>query len=356
MTDLPNAPTRADLTLDVAPFPDGPDVPLPSVSLVVATYNRGEVLFDTLRMALAVEYPDLEVIVVDQTPEPEEAYLARVADLEADPRFRYVRLHAASLTYARNVGIGLSKGTVVLFVDDDVAFEPGFVTAHAQCYADAGVGAVAGRVYETRYVGMMPDTVREDPTAPIGVLRSDGSFVGNFHLGHRRYVDFGKGCNMSFRRDLLVRAGGCDERYRGGFYREDGDLFARVKRLGAQAVFEPEAWLVHLESGGGSRTEGGHVAPRREQTVFHNETLFYLSCMDERHPLQFYYRMLRWGWAVKRTRGYSLGDLAVTLWGVWTGTLAYLARRPDRLSRRYGGAEAIPAVSARPGAEAQGRE
>ena len=356
MTDLPNAPVGANLTLGVEPLPANRDTSLPDVSLVVATYNRGDVLLDTLRMALALEYLHLEIIVVDQTPDPEEAYLACIADLEADPRFRYVRLYAASLTYARNVGIGLAKGRVVLFVDDDVEFEPDFVAAHAQCYADPEVGAVAGRVYETRYVGMMPDTVREDPSAPIGVLRSDGSCVGNFHLGRRQDVDFGKGCNMSFRRDLVVRAGGCDERYRGGFYREDGDLFARVKRLGARVVFEPEAWLVHLESGGGSRTEGGHVAPRREQTVFHNETLFYLSCMDERRPLQFYYRMLRWGWAVKQTRGYSLSDLAVTLWGVWTGTLAYFARRPDRLSRRYGRTGPGLTGSRRPGVRAEGRE
>ena len=248
-----------------------------------------------------MDYSRFEIIVVDQTPEPDTAYQVRIEALETDPQFRYIHLRAASLTYARNVGLGLASGDVIVFVDDDVEFEPHFIAAHARCYADAEVGAVAGRVYETRYDGMMPDTVRDRPDAPIGVLRTDGSFVGNFHLGRRQEVDFGKGCNMSFRRELLVRAGGCDERYRGGFYREDGDLFARVKRLGTRVVFEPEAYLIHLESGGGSRTEGGHVAPRREQTVFHNETLFYLRCMEERR-VQFYYRMIRWGWAVKRTR------------------------------------------------------
>jgi GT2 family glycosyltransferase len=183
---------------------------------------------------------------------------------------------------------------------------------------------------------MMPDTVREDPELPIGWLRPDGSFVGNFHLGRRQDVDFGKGCNMSFRRDLLLRVGGCDERYRGGFYREDGDLFARVKALGCRVVFEPDAHLVHLEAGGGSRTEADHSSPQREQTVFHNETLFYLSCMRPRRLAQHYLRMLRWAWAIKRSRGYSWPGVGQTVWGIATGTYAYFGQRPLRLSLRHG--------------------
>lgn len=309
---------------------------LPSVSVVVATYNRGDVLFRTLEMALASEHPHLELIVVDQTPEPGSDYLARMRELEADVRMRYVRLPAPSLTFARNVGIRLAQGDVILFVDDDVEFTSDFAAAHARCYTDESVGAVAGRVYEVRYEGMMPGTIRENPAIPIGRLHPDGSFAGNFHLGRRQDVDFGKGCNMSFRRELLIRAGGCDERYQGGFYREDGDLFARVKRLGARVVFEPDASLVHLESGGGSRSSADHLAPQRERSVFHNETLFYLSCMEPRRLRAFYLRMLRWGWATKKTRDYSWGELAITLYGVVTGTYAYLVQRQDRLSQYHG--------------------
>lgn len=306
----------------------GPATAARSASVVIATYNRGRVLFDTIEMVMQNEHPAFECIVVDQTPEPSADYLARLADLQARYDFDYVTLPAPSLTFARNEGIRRASGDVVIFIDDDVELAPDFVEQHLAAYDDPTIGAVAGRVVEAKGDALQG-------TGDIGRLMPDGSAQGNFHLDTRTECDYGRGCNMSFRRRLLHAIDGCDERYIGGFYREDSDLFARVKRLGHRVLFEPAAGVLHLESDGGSRTDRGQKDLKRQFSVFHNETLFYLSCVGVGVP-QFLYRMLRWVYAVKATRGYSWSDFLYLLGGVWSGIRAYVRQPVHHMSDTHG--------------------
>src|ERR1700733_2038251 len=104
----------------------------PSVSVIIATYNRGEVLCDTVAMALAQDYPDFEVIVVDQTPEPPA--MVREFVKAAGDRLRYVRREIPNLPAARNTGIRIARGEIVVFIDDDVIIGPEYVTAHVRLY------------------------------------------------------------------------------------------------------------------------------------------------------------------------------------------------------------------------------
>jgi len=299
-----------------------------SASVVIATYNRGTVLFDTIEMVMKNEHPTFECIVVDQTPEPSADYFARLADLKARYDFEYVTLPTPSLTFARNEGIRRASGDVVIFIDDDVELAPNFIEQHLAAFDDPSIGAVAGRVVEAKGDALQG-------TGEIGRLMPDGSAQGNFHLDRRVECDYGRGCNMSFRRNLLHAIDGCDERYIGGFYREDSDLFARVKRLGHRVLFEPDADVLHLESDGGSRTDRGQKDLKRQFSVFHNETLFYLSCVGTSVP-QFLYRMVRWVYAVTVTRGYAWSDFLYLLGGVWSGIRAYYRQPVHHMSDMHG--------------------
>ena len=298
-----------------------------SASVVIATYNRGAVLFNTIRMVMENEHPEFECIVVDQTPNPSDDYLQLLADLQETYDFEYATLPAPNLTFARNEGIRRSSGDVVIFIDDDVELAPDFIEAHLAPYDDPSVGAVAGRVIEAKGDALLG-------TGETGRLLPDGSAQGNFHLDQRVECDYGRGCNMSFRRSHLHAIDGCDERYIGGFYREDSDLFARVKRLGNRVIFEPATKVLHLESDGGSRTDRGKKDRKRQFSVFHNETLFYLSCVGTGVP-QFLYRMLRWVYAVKVTRGYSWNDFLYLVGGVLSGMRAFYFQSAHHMSETY---------------------
>src|SRR5437879_5683771 len=112
------------------------------VSLIIPTYSRGEVLCDTIRMALAQTYPDFEVIVVDQTPVVAPKVAAYIESLGES--IQYHQLSPPNLPAARNVGVRSAAGDVVIFIDDDVCIQPDYIASHVRNYQDGSIGAVMG--------------------------------------------------------------------------------------------------------------------------------------------------------------------------------------------------------------------
>ena len=97
------------------------------VSVVMATYRREELLRAALEDVLALKYPELEIIVVDQTPEhtpATRALLASVAD-----HVRLIHQARPHVVTALNAGLAAARGEIVLFLDDDIRItDPDFVT------------------------------------------------------------------------------------------------------------------------------------------------------------------------------------------------------------------------------------
>ena len=92
---------------------------VPRVSVVVPTYNPGDLLTRSLGSVLAQSMTDLEVVVVDDgSREPQEW----VADL--DPRVTYVRQDNRGVSVARNVGVAAARSDWVAFLDQDDEWLP----------------------------------------------------------------------------------------------------------------------------------------------------------------------------------------------------------------------------------------
>lgn len=100
--------------MDPLPSPSN-DPPL--VSAVVCTRNRGDRVVATLESILANDYPCFEVILVDQSSEPDTE--AAVSKFFRDPRFRYKHTATKGAGHARNIGLAAAKGEFVLYTDDD---------------------------------------------------------------------------------------------------------------------------------------------------------------------------------------------------------------------------------------------
>jgi len=77
-------------------------------------------------------------------------------------------------------------------------------------------------------------------------IRFDGSIISNFNADYRIEVDHVYGCNMSFRRNILVDIGGFSLDYSGNAYFEETDLSIRVRKQGYKLVFDPTALVIHL--------------------------------------------------------------------------------------------------------------
>ncbi len=101
----------------------GPEERSPAVTVVVPTYNRADLIAETLESVRAQTFTDWECIVVDDgstddTRSVVEEFVAR------DPRFRYVWQENHSASSARNHGLRLARGEFIAFLDSDDLFEP----------------------------------------------------------------------------------------------------------------------------------------------------------------------------------------------------------------------------------------
>ena len=232
----------------------------PFCSVIVPTYQREQVLCDTIAYLLDLSYPHYELIVVDQTPlhEPQtEQFLQQVM-----PRIRYIQIDQVGMCHARNVGIEAAKGDIILFCDDDIIPTPDLLTNHARHYRDPAVGGVTGPCGFQPVDGPL-FIVRGGETSrhplPTTVVETEGTAGGN----------------MSFRKQILVRIGGFDEGFIIRARREETDASLRVRALGYRILFDPQASIEHLTFPSG----GSRALIEQERTYlfgwYHNQAYFF---------------------------------------------------------------------------------
>jgi GT2 family glycosyltransferase len=209
------------------------------VSIVIPTYQRGDILADTIAMALAQDYPDFEVIVVDQSLETPPAVRELIA-ASADCPLRYMRLTTPNLPGARNAGVLAATGEVIVFIDDDVVIGPDFLASYARVFEDPAVGGAMGMTLAPG--GRDPDLDAIDRQFTVQKRFPDGT----------AQVLWLVGCNCAYRRKAILEAGMSDERFTGSAWSEDVDLSVRVRHLGCMFLYDPQVRLIHLalQSGG----------------------------------------------------------------------------------------------------------
>ena len=301
------------------------------VSVIVATYGREALLCQTLRDALALEWDDVEIIVVDQTeghaPDT-EAFLASVRD-----RIVYLLHRPPSVVAAENWGLAAARGEIVLFLDDDVRLpDPRLIAQHVDNYADAGIGGVAGRVLDADH----PVEGRFDP-------RSQDLVRGFFHTGWthptRCEVTTAPGTNVSFRRDVLLAVGGVDERFAGNAFRWENDLCLRVRAAGYRVMYDPRPTVHHFYgSPGGNenhhlhgRSAGSH---RWYRDFFHNQVYVSLKHMPRASLAPLMWRLYRGhvlnGPYLREGMSFLAARHAAMLRGTLSGWRTYRAWSRDR--------------------------
>ncbi len=232
-----------------------PDVALPRATVVVPTnVGRPEQLLACVARLAELDYPDFEVLVVDnrRTTARGEDVLQELGGL---PRVRVLSERRPGISAARNRGIAAAAGEIIAFTDDDVEVDRQWLAALGRRFveepqADAVSGLLVPKELETpaqiwfEQSGSGPDRAytrlsfeleaRSRPGA--GALSPTRFRVirrapqeGKVSIGSLYAAgEFGIGSNMAFRKSALCALGGFDEAL--------GDRDAHLRRRGPRDV------------------------------------------------------------------------------------------------------------------------
>lgn len=251
---------------------------LPTLSLVIPTYNRGALIGATLDSALVQSREFLEIIVVDDgSTDDTAAVLARYAG-----RITVLSLANGGVQHARNTGVDAAGGDVVVLCDSDDLLEPDYVdTIATWLAAHPDHDAVYSNFVTFDERGVHADKFS---LAPPGYFDDAGHVDGFWHHVPDLYLRtlayqpmFPSG--SAIRKSCYQRIGGYDVRFN-GIGGEDWEFTLRL--IGQARVALCTRPLVRI------RKHGGNDSADNIRTV--SGSAYILEFALEQHPFSAPYR------------------------------------------------------------------
>lgn len=191
-----------------------------NVSVIIPTFNRSVFLAEAVKSILNQKVPALEIIIIDNGSDPKQwSQLSTIGAL--DDSIVLVRLQSnKGPGYARNLGISVSRGDWILFLDDDDILSPNFIeTCFASLAVERDAEMIIGRAvgfkrgcpisYPRDAIGAVNlKTCKKDPitTLLINHIAIDSCMVRKEAIGSLRFrEDIWRGEDTLFWFSLLER-------------------------------------------------------------------------------------------------------------------------------------------------------
>lgn len=196
------------------------------VSVIVPAYNEAVGIEAAVRSIDATDWPELEILVVDDGSSDETSLVVEALDME---RVRLVRKPNGGKPSALNIGIREARHDVLVMIDGDTVLEPRTIPELVQPLRDPDVGAVAGnpkignetnlvtRLQVSEY--LMSSSLERRVVAPAGLITTIPGAVG------------------AWRRAAVTEAGLVSNTT----LAEDTDLTIAVARGGWRVAYQPDA-------------------------------------------------------------------------------------------------------------------
>lgn len=222
----------------------------PTVSIIIPTARRTDLLRKSLRGLCITDYPALQVVIVDNGADSTELDSA-IQEEAAGLDLTVIRDHS-SFNFSRlcNVGVKASSGSVILLLNDDVeAINADWLTRMVDSVLEEGVGAVGAQL-------LYPDHSLQHAGLMIGL----GGIAGHFWKGLSTHLTAfnphivypgGRlavtGACLAVKREIYESVAGLDEvEFPIGF--SDADFCLRLVETGKRNVYRGDAVLIHHES------------------------------------------------------------------------------------------------------------
>jgi O-antigen biosynthesis protein len=199
----------------------------PMVSVVICAYNAERTMRRCLESLRKLDYPNFEVIIVDDGSRDATPQIA--AEFA---EFRLIRQPNKGLSTARNVGLQAALGEFIAYTDSDCVVDPHWLTLMVRALLDRELDGCGGPNYAPHEDGWVEACVAASPGAPSHVLIDDDRAE---HLA---------GCNMVFKKAALEDVGGFDSQFTAAG--DDVDICWRLMEAGYLLGYCPSAFVWHF--------------------------------------------------------------------------------------------------------------
>ena len=214
---------------------------MPSISIIVPAYNEGLLMERALSSLLELEYPEYEVVVVDDGSKDDTLARAVAWEGRRGPvEVKVVTKRNGGKASALNAGIAASKHPFILCMDADSYLHPKTLIRAIEHFGDPSVGAVAGNVKVENRGKIITKLQALEYIEGLNMPRRAQGFVAA--------VNIVPGPVGMFRREALEEVGGYDT----DTFAEDADLTLKMISAGWRVVYEdgaiawseaPERWI-----------------------------------------------------------------------------------------------------------------
>ena len=205
--------------------PFAPAAEWPKISVIVCTYNGARTLRECLSALATLDYPNYEVIVVNDGSTDETAAIAR------DYPVRLIEQSNKGLSAARNAGLAASDGEIIAYIDDDAFPHRYWLRYLAAVFSRSAHVGIGGPNLPPAGDGFVAECVANALGNPLHVLLSD------------EIAEHIPGCNMAYRKEALITIGGFDPRFRAAG--DDVDICWRLQDRGWTIGFCATALVWH---------------------------------------------------------------------------------------------------------------
>jgi GT2 family glycosyltransferase len=235
-----------------------------TVSFVISTFNRREVLLQTLARLRLCEVQH-EIFVVDNASEDGTAQ-AVAANF---PDVQLIALNENRGSCAKNVALPRCRGEYIVFLDDDSFPQPGSVSRMVEHFQMSAALGAAG------FIVTLPDGSRECSA----------------------YPDVFIGCGVGFRREALKQVGGLPEDF--FMAAEEYDLSLRLLDAGWEIRTFDDLHVTHL------KTPGARFSKRITRLDVRNNLVLIARYFPERWVAIYLWEWTRRYWAIAVSKGHQ---------------------------------------------------
>ncbi len=227
----------------------------PSLAITIVTYNSERYIQRCLASIAEQNYPDLQVIVVDNASTDSTSSVLAQAQGQFPCQVVYNRTNTG-FAAAQNQAIGLSRSKWVLVLNPDVLFTPDFLHRLVEAGETVKqVGTVCGKL-----LAISPDLEQLDQplldstgiffTPELRHLDRGSRLPDNGRYDRFQYVFGATGAAALYRREMIEDISINREFFDSDFfaYREDADVSWRAQLLGWKTLYCPLAVAYHVRS------------------------------------------------------------------------------------------------------------